>query len=90
MFNEILLTLYREPVYDHQKPLDPPGPVNMEGHPEYEVEEILQSRKRGQGIQYLVKWKDYGNEENTWEPRRNVTNAEELIDNFYQRFPQVA
>jgi len=35
----------------------------MEGYPEYEVEEILSARKRGRGIQYLVKWKDYGNEE---------------------------
>ena len=62
----------------------------MEGHPEYEVEEILSSRKRGRGIQYLVKWKGYGEEENTWEPRRNVENAREAIEDFYHEYPMAA
>src|SRR5882757_8983343 len=59
----------------------------MEGYPEYEVEGILSARKRGRGIQYLVKWKDYGNEENTWEPRRHLDHATELIQEFYHKYP---
>jgi len=66
---------------------NPPGPVNMEGHPEYEVKEILSARKQGRGIQYLVKWKDYGNEENTWEPCHHLDHAPDLIQEFYQKYP---
>jgi len=54
----------------------------MEGHPEYEVKEILSARKQGRGIQYLVKWKDYGNEENTWEPCHHLDHAPDLIQEF--------
>src|SRR5882757_11328057 len=87
VFNEVLLSPYYLPQFPTQQLPDPPGPVNMEGYPEYEVEEILSSRKRGRGIQYLVKWKDYGNEENTWEPCRHLDHATELIQEFYHKYP---
>src|SRR5208337_4514411 len=35
---------------------------------EYEVERILDSRQQGRNVEYLVKWKNYEQEENTWEP----------------------
>jgi len=47
VFNEALLFPYHSPRYPNQSVPKPPGPVNQEGHPEYEVEEILASRKRG-------------------------------------------
>jgi len=50
----------------------------------YEVDDILGSRKRkGGGREYLVKWKGYGNEENTYEPSKNIPRA--LIKEFEQR-----
>jgi len=57
----------------------------MEGHPEYEVEEILAHRRRGRGHQYLVKWKGYGMEENTWEPLSNLWGAKDLVEEFSRR-----
>ena len=87
VFNEVLLSPYHPPQFPTQQLPSPPGPVNMEGYPEYEVEEILSARKQGRGIQYLVKWKDYGNEENTWEPRRHLDHAPDLIQEFYQKYP---
>ena len=90
VFNEILLSPYHPPNFGIQEIPAPPGPVDQEGHPEYEVEEILASRKRGRGIQYLIKWHGYGNEENTWEPRRNVENAQEAIAEFYKQYPHAA
>jgi len=68
VFNEVLLLPHHPPRYPSQSVPEPPGPINQEGYPEYEIEEILASRKRGRGIQYLMKWEGYGNEENTWEP----------------------
>jgi hypothetical protein len=59
--------------------------VEVEGHPEYEVEQVLDQRKRGRGIQYLIKWKGYGHEENTWEPASNLSHAKELLDKFSRR-----
>src|SRR5882724_1912113 len=87
VFNELLLSPYHPPVYPSQAIPEAPGPIIQEGHPEYNVEEVLAARKRGKGIQYLVKWEDYGDEENTWEPRRNLENAREAIEDFYQKYP---
>ena len=64
VFNEVLLSPYYPPQFSTQQLPDPPEPVNMEGYLEYEVEEILSTRKQGRGIQYLVKWKDCEDEEN--------------------------
>ena len=47
-----------------------PDPVTVDGEPEYIVERILKSRRKG--AEYLVKWKGYGDTENTWEPRAYV------------------
>lgn len=52
--------------------------VEVEGFPEYVVEHILshrlQTRGRGRPVtMFLVKWKDFGPEHNTWEPEANLT-----------------
>ena len=87
MFNEVLLSPYYAPTFPNQELPRSPEPINIEGHPEYEVEEILAARKRGRGVQYLVKWKDYGNEENTWEPQQNLDHAQEVMNEFYTHYP---
>ena len=55
---------------------------------EYEVEEILDSKLHRRKLKYLVKWKGYGSEENTWEPEENLTHAKRLIEEFHRRKPQ--
>ena len=87
VFNEILLSPHHPPNFGSQSKPEPPGPILQEGYPEYNVEEVLAARKRGRGIQYLVKWEDYGHEENTWEPRRNLDNAQEALMDFYNKYP---
>lgn len=38
----------------------------------FEVEQIIERRKKGRGWQYLVKWKGYDDSQNTWEPLKNL------------------
>merc|ERR1712150_225631 len=46
---------------------------NTEVEEEYEVQKIVDKRtKKGGKIEYLIKWKDWGNDANTWEPKENL------------------
>ena len=87
VFNEKLLKPFIKPSFDIQ-PNDPPAPADLvEEEEEYEVKAILDSRKKGRYIEYLVKWKGYSDAENSWEPRGNVRHAEEEVENFHKQYP---
>ena len=62
---------------------------NTEGaEDEYEVDEIIDSRKsRGGKIFYKVKWKGYRPHEWSWEPENHVEHAKELVEKFHQQNP---
>jgi Chromo (CHRromatin Organisation MOdifier) domain len=65
-----------------------PKPViTAKGDTEYEVEMILDSHLHRAKLQYLVKWKGYGPEENSWEPESNLGNSKWLVDAFHQTHP---
>jgi hypothetical protein len=49
---------------------------------EYEVERIIKRRKTEKGNEYLVKWKGYDDNQNTWEPEENLTHCQEKVDEF--------
>jgi hypothetical protein len=87
VFNEYLLTPHVEPRFPSQKQDQPPLPEIVNNDLEYEVEEILDSRMRRSKLQYLVKWKGYPTEENTWEPEENVKNAASLVALFHKTHP---
>ena len=49
---------------------------------EYTVEMILDKRTAPNGmVEYLLKWKGYGDAWNTWEPKENL-DAEQLVEDF--------
>jgi hypothetical protein len=62
-----------------------PGPLEVEGEEEYEVEEIVDSERRPNGRFYRVKWKGYSPESNTWEPKANLEHAEEILKKYHQK-----
>ncbi|KAL9047690.1 MAG: hypothetical protein Q9162_007965, partial [Coniocarpon cinnabarinum] len=70
------------------KPERPNPVVNKnDQEPEYKVETILSSRMRREQRQYLVKWKEYENHENIWEPVKNLANCQNALRAYQERHP---
>ena len=65
----------------------PPRPVIGNGREEEEVEEVLNSRLYRRKLQYLVKWKGWSRENNTWEPAEHLENAPRLVSDFHRAHP---
>ena len=58
--------------------------VEVERVEEWEVEKVL-NKKKTRGVEkYLVRWKGFTAEGDTWERKENLKNAEELIEEFEQ------
>ena len=87
IFHVDLLTPYRETEL-HRPNFTKPPPDLIDGEEEYEIEEVLQSRKYGRGrkVQYLVKWKGYPDSENQWVNWDDL-HADEALADFKKKNP---
>jgi len=65
---------------------DHPSPIVIDREAEWEVEEILDSRWHQRRFQYLIKWKGYGREHNSWESASEVSTPELTVE-FYRKHP---
>jgi hypothetical protein len=74
VFNESVLTLYK----GETDTTRPPAEL-VDDEEEFEVERILEKRKRQGQSEWLVKWKGYPIEESTWEPSKNLKNSKEMM-----------
>ncbi|KAF8749064.1 hypothetical protein RHS01_10384 [Rhizoctonia solani] len=67
-----------------------PPPVTMDREEEYKVEGVTDMEKRDGKWFFRVKWKGYGSEENTWEPRENLKNAKKILKKFEKEMKEKA
>ena len=60
--------------------------INESSDTEYEVEKILDFKltKKKKKL-FLVKWKGYNEEYNSWEPEENLTNAKQILKKFFSK-----
>jgi hypothetical protein len=65
--------------------------LKLGGALEYEVETILKYRTTGRKrpkTSYLIQWKGYGPEHNSWEPEANVANARKKLAEYWKRYAE--
>jgi len=60
-------------------------PVEVEEIKEWEVEKILNKKKIKEVEKYLVQWKGFMAEGDTWKRKENLKNAEEALEEFEGR-----
>lgn len=57
------------------------------GRKEWEVEQIVDSRIDEETLEhwFKVKWKGYAAKDNTWEPKKNLTNCKVLVEKYEKK-----
>jgi hypothetical protein len=65
----------------------PPEPVVIGDNVEHEVERILDTKLFRGNVKYLVRWKGFGPESDTWQSPRDVINAPDLCAEFHNQYP---
>ena len=74
---------YREQVEEQKK--EKAKLIEVEGVEKWEVEKILNKKKMRGVNRYLVRWKKFTAESNTWEREEDLEHARELVDEFEGR-----
>ena len=63
-----------------------PAPVIINGEEEWKVEKILNKQQIREKDKYLVQWKGFTVESDTWEGRENLGNTKETIKEFEREY----
>ena len=59
--------------------------TNKPAEEEYEVERIIAERRTKKGLEYLIRWEGYSPLYDTWEPKRALRNAPEVVSRWQKR-----
>jgi len=78
------LTKYHRSPDKSRKVLENPRD-QLKSSEEYEVEKIVAERRRGSKTFYLVRWKGYDAEDDSWQTARDLCNAPEIIRNWHRQ-----
>ena len=84
MFHASLLTPYRENEIHRLNFLEPP-PDLIDKEEEYEIEWILKHRGTPKNCFYLIRWKGYTVEEDTWLQESDLEHAAEILNTYKRR-----
>jgi len=87
-FHISLLELYHDDKFSSQR-TQPPPPIIIEGEPEYELEQIIDSRLHYGKLQYRAKWTGYPPEhDKVWYPYKDFENPSITKQRFHQKYPR--
>ena len=78
---------YHPPAFPSQKKLSPPPLIVIDEEEEWEVEEVLDSRVKRGNLKYLVHWKGYTKEDDSWELSDNLKNSKKVVSDFHKTHP---
>jgi hypothetical protein len=74
------VSLLKPYLTDSARRLQPPTPEIIDGEAYFQIDRIVDHRltKLGRRVtrEYLIRWKDFGPEHNSWEPERNIAESE--------------
>ena len=86
VFNVVKLSATLEDPILGRKLQAPLLPIVVDGEEEWEVEEILNSCWHWKRFQFLVKWKGFSREHNSWEVASDVKTPD-LVAEYYRKHP---
>ena len=75
---------YRKQVRRQKKQPTPSGIIA--GEEEYEVEKVINKRKKYGRWEYLVRWKGYIAEKDSWERKENLKNTKEVVEDYEREY----
>ena len=81
----LLDPLKSTPIPPHRLPAAPPAAYVKDDHEYFEVEDIQDSCRTRNRLEYLIKWKGYPDSDNFWEPSSHIAHG--LIKEFHCRNP---
>ena len=85
-FHVSLLDSVKATTLPPRMPPPPPALYVKDNQEYFEIENILDSKRIGRRLHYLIKWKGFLDSENSWEPLANIP-ARGLVKEFHRRNP---
>jgi len=86
VFNVVKLSAVLDDPIPGRKPRALLPPIVVDGELEWEIEEVLDSRWHRRRFQFLIKWKGFNREHNSWEVASDVK-VPDLVAEYYRKHP---